>query len=243
MPKVTDPALLQQLNGQQPGGMVQISPSDPKLPGQVAGQVLSNEQARVNIEQDRATAPWVLRKQKADALEAEAKLKKQTAKTQLTPQKLKDVRIDALNKIILARKLKDRSRNDWFATGFLAPTMSKMGGTSARGVQAGADTLKSGGALSEVLKLTAANGGKIPFAPMSNSDVELISRNVANLDVGQPDADFQAAVQQYEDAYRRAFIGAKGSQKALRDALVKLGLEKGQAKSTANDGWSIEEVR
>lgn len=94
-----------------------------------------------------------------------------------------------------------------------------------------------------MLKMTAANGGKNPFTPMSNGDVELISRNVANLDVGQPDADFQAAVQQYEDAYRRAFIGAKGSQKALRDALVKLGLEKGQAKTTANDGWSIEEVR
>lgn len=231
MPKVTDPALLSQLNS---GGMVQIAPGSPTIPGQVAGQNISNAQASENLNQDRAAAPWVLRKTKADALNAEAALRKQQAGASLTPDKLKAVRVDALNKIILARQLKEKSRNGWFATGFLAPTMSGVGGSAARDVQAKADTLKAGGALAEVLKLTAANGGKNPFQPMSNSDVELISRNVANLDIGQSDEEFQRAVDQYESAYRRGFLGARGSQKALQDALVKLGLEKRVAKPAQN---------
>lgn len=222
---------------------VQIKGANTLLPGQVASQNINNAQASENLNQDRATAPWVLRKTKAEALNAEAAWRKNQAGTTLTPDKLKAVRVDALNKIILARQLKDKSRNGWFATGFMAPTMSGFGGTAARDVQAKADTLKAGGALAEVLKLTAANGGKNPFQPMSNSDVELISRNVANLDIGQSDGEFQRATDQYEGAYSRAFLGANGSQKALRDALVKLGLEKRATKPTQNDGWKIEEVK
>ncbi|HKR17662.1 hypothetical protein [Rhizorhapis sp.] len=176
---------------------------------------------------DAKIEPWRARKVQADALTAEANLKKLQAGTQMTPDKLESVRRDAVNKIITARMLKDRSQNEWFATGFLAPTMSQWGGTNARGVQAGADTLKAGGALAEVLKLTAANGGKNPFQPMSNSDVELISRNTANLDIGQPDKDFQNAVQQYENAYHNAFIGAGGNEGELeRYVSKKIGAKK-----------------
>lgn len=203
----------------QGGQPVQISPADPKIPGAMDATAASTANTRQQMSQRAALSPYQLREAAAKAAIAEANLKKMQAGSTLTSDKLKSVRQDAVNKIQLARKLKGRSRNEWFATGFGAPTMAGFGGTAARGVQAGADTLKAGGALAEVLKLTAANGGKNPFQPMSNSDVELIARNTANLDIGQPDKDFQSAVQQYEDAYRRAFIGAGGDINALNARL------------------------
>ena len=217
MPEITDPRILSRLNaGPQP---VQIAGPDPKIPGQIESTAASVANTRQQMGQRQALAPFQLREAAARASLAEQNLKKAQAGTTMTPDKLKSVRQDAINKIMLARKLKDASKNQWFATGFLAPTLSEVGGTSARGVQAGADTLKAGGALAEILKLTAANQGKNPFTPMSNADVELIARNTANLDIGQPDPDFQSAVQQYEDAYTRGFIGAGGDINALNARL------------------------
>lgn len=197
-----------------------VGPSDPKIPGQMDSTAASTARTRQQTDIANQLLPYQLRKTKAEAEAAEAKLKKDKAATALTPDKLKGVRADAVNKILLARQLQDRSKNDWFATGFLAPTMSGFGGTNARGVQAGADTLKAGGALAEILKLSAATG-KNPFTPMSNSDVELIARNTANLDIGQPDVDFQSAAKQYEDAYTRGFQGAGGNMDELRRYLAK----------------------
>ena len=207
----------------QGGGVVQIAGPDPKLAGQMAGQALNNQRTQQGINRQDQLTPWQVRGAKAQALKAERDLAAAQAGSAITPDKLKAVRVDALNKIITARRLTSQSRDGWFATGFLAPTAAKIGGTPARSAQAMADTLKSGGALSEILKMTAATG-KNPFTPMSNSDVDLISRNLANLDIGQSDADFQRQVGTYEGAYRRAWKGAKGSDRALLDALNKLGL-------------------
>ena len=177
----------------QAGGVIPVTGPDPKLAGQMAGQSLNNRQTQQGINRQDQLTPWQVRAAKAQALKSEAELARSTASTALTPDKLKAVRVDALNKIITARRLANQSRDGWFATGFLAPTAAKIGGTPARSAQAMADTLKSGGALSEILKMTAATG-KNPFTPMSNSDVDLISRNVANLDIGQSDTDFQRQV-------------------------------------------------
>lgn len=205
------------------GGITQIAPADPRLPAQVQGAQLNNQQTQGDIARQSQLTPWQVRTARAQALKAEGDLAKANAGTQITPDKLKAVRVDALNKIIAARKLKNMSRDNWFSTGFLAPTLAGVGGTNARSAQGLADTLKAGGALAEVLKMTQATG-KNPFTPMSNSDVDLISRNIGNLDIGQRDGDFQGQVGQYEGAYRRAWKGAKGNDRALLDALNKLGL-------------------
>lgn len=236
------------LAGPAQGGMTQLGGLDPMKPLQRRATEVGIARTTQDMDAQAQLTPLQVVKARADAEAArlgvelkKSELKKTQAGTTLTPDKLKAVRVDALNKIILARQLKDKSRNGWFATGFMAPTMSGFGGTAARDVQAKADTLKAGGALAEVLKLTAANGGKNPFQPMSNSDVDLISRNVANLDIGQSDEEFQRATDQYEGAYSRAFLGANGSQKALRDALVKLGLEKRTAKPRQNGPTRIND--
>lgn len=219
----------------QQRGVIPITGPDPKLAGQMEGQSLNNQQTQQGINRQDQLTPWQIRAAKAQALKSEAELAQSQASTALTPDKLKAVRVDALNKIITARRLANQSRDGWFATGLFAPTAAKIGGTPARSAQAMADTLKSGGALSEILKMTAATG-KNPFTPMSNSDVDLISRNLANLDIGQSDADFQRQVGTYEGAYRRAWKGAKGSDRALIDALNKLGLANPQERQMLQGG-------
>lgn len=206
----------------QGNGITQIGGADPRLPAQVEAAGLGNQQTRQQMGQTAQMAPLQMREQVAKTGLAEANLNKERAGTALTPDKLKSVRVDALNKIITARRLQNMT-GDWFATGFAAPTLSKVGGSNARTAKGLADTLAAGGALAEVLKLSQATG-KNPFTPMSNSDVDLISRNIANLDTGQSDAEVRRQAGTYEGAYRRAWKGAKGNDRALLDALNKLGL-------------------
>jgi len=205
-------------------GFTQISPADPRLPAQVESTQLGNQRTRQQMGQDAAIAPLQVREQRAKTIKAERDLAAQGEPGKLTPEALKSVRLDAAKKFLLARQLKKKSEEGLFATGFMAPTMAGWGGTNAADVEAGAGTLKAGGALAEILKLTAQNGGKNPFTPMSNSDVDLIARNVANLDVKQTDKTFQQSVGAYEGAYKRGFMGAGGNYNALLRQLDKLGL-------------------
>jgi len=233
---VSDPSLIARLNGSGSPQPIQIAPGDPKLPGQMQGQALDNR-----LKERELNKPQILDNgqmfdpHRGRAVPIPGYVPKGPPKPTVTPDQMKAVRVDALNKIITARRLANQSRDGWFATGFLAPTAAKIGGTPARSAQAMADTLKSGGALSEILKMTAATG-KNPFTPMSNSDVDLISRNLANLDIGQSDADFQRQVGTYEGAYRRAWKGAKGNDRALLDALNKLGLATPQERQMLQGG-------
>lgn len=137
-----------------------------------------------------------------------------------TADQLRLGRIDALDKIIAAQDAVGLSKNKYFSTGFLAPTMANFGGTPARSVQAKTSTLKSAGALKDIIAMAQANGGKNPLTPMSNSDVELIASGKANLDIGQDDQSFQDAVGLYEDAYRRAFQAAGGKPQELPAAVA-----------------------
>ena len=217
-------------------GIIQIAPGDPKLPGQIHGQALDNQLKLRDLNKPQILDNGqMFDPRRGRAVPIPGYVPKGVAKPTVTPDQMKAVRVDALNKIITARRLANQSRDGWFATGFLAPTAAKIGGTPARSAQAMADTLKSGGALSEILKMTAATG-KNPFTPMSNSDVDLISRNLANLDIGQSDQDFQRQVGTYEGAYRRAWKGAKGNDRALLDALNKLGLATPQERQMLQGG-------
>ena len=50
MPEITDPRLLQRLNTPAPtGGMVQIAPGNPTLPGQIQGQGLTNAEKAATL--------------------------------------------------------------------------------------------------------------------------------------------------------------------------------------------------
>ena len=137
-----------------------------------------------------------------------------------TAEQMRQARIDALDKINAARDAINLSKNSWFATGFLAPTMSNFGGTPAKTVQARTQTLKAGGSLKDIIAMSQANGGKNPLTPMSNSDVELIASGRGNLDIGQNDSAFQDEAAKYEDAYARGFQAAGGDPKHIEEALA-----------------------
>lgn len=191
-------------------------PNPTVAPGVVQGQAqIAGAEAAARGAVEREIAAFKTQ-QDLVKLQEELRLKREADKPQpLSPEAMQSARLDAMDKIALARRLRSKSSNDWFATGFLANTMSNFGGTPATTVKAGAGTLRSGGAIANILKATQANGGKNPFTPMSNSDVDLIANNTANLDIGQQDSDFQQAVGLYEDAYRNAYIGAGGDPNKL----------------------------
>lgn len=134
---------------------------------------------------------------------------------------LDKVRIEALNKIKLARSLKERSKNGWFATGFGAETAAGLGGwTTAGSVQKDVSTLSAAGALQNIMELTEKLG-KNPLTPISNTDFKALGDSIANLDIGQPDEQFQRNVTTIEDMYKRAYEGAGG--KSLEEDLKALG--------------------
>jgi len=140
----------------------------------------------------------------------------------LTPQQQVELRGDALNKIRLARSLKERSANGWFATGFGAQTMQKLGSwTSAGNVAADVESLRAGGALQRVMELSRLNGGKNPLTPLSNSDLKALGDSLANVDPTQGDEQFQRNVGTVEDLYRRAFLAAGGTEEQLQQELAK----------------------
>lgn len=90
-------------------------------------------------------------------------------------------------------------------------TRDWLGGTAASDINADIGTLKSGGALTDILKMTQETG-KNPFTPMSNSDVDLIARNKGNLDQAQSPKNFFANLGNYERAYTNAYGGAVGKR-------------------------------
>lgn len=153
------------------------------------------------------------------AMAAEAALKQMQAKqaqteTQtrdpLNPTALGRMSADAMAKLQTIDRIKRNADSGLLPTiGFGAETVAGIGGTPAKDVATDLGNLKAGGALAEVLKMSQ-DTGRNPFTPMSNSDVELISRNIANLDQGQSRENFDANLKNYQDAYTRAYAGAEG---------------------------------
>lgn len=187
-----------------------------------AGKAISNDRAAFDLRQAQALAAAQRRKAAAEAALAETNLA--TAKNKadangLNPGKLRDVRIDAASKINTIRAIRRELDSMSFpnVTGVgLGDWMKAIPGTGARGIDAKIKNLQAGGALAEVLKMSAQTG-RNPFTPMSNSDVQLISQNIGNLDQGQGLHDFIGQLDAYERAYGNAFVGAGGSRKLLSD--------------------------
>ncbi|WP_372732234.1 hypothetical protein [Novosphingobium sp.] len=130
------------------------------------------------------------------------------------PQKsnadLELIRNEAIDKIRLARSLRQRSRTGLFTTGLGAGLARNIGGTAAYDVNADVETLKSAGALQRIMELAQASGGKNPLTPLSNSDFKALSDSLANLDTAQSDEQFERNVKRVEDLYERAFRSAGG---------------------------------
>jgi hypothetical protein len=174
----------------------------------------NTQRTRQQIEQ--ANALFEAQKREAEAKAMIAQLQAQQtqaeveSKDPLNQQALQSVSSDAMSKLQTIDRIRNNIDDAWLpAVGFGAETAAQIGGTNARNVQADIGSLKAGGALSEVLKMSQATG-KNPFTPMSNSDVELIARNTANLDQGQSPGNFNSNLGNYRNAYTKAYAGAEG---------------------------------
>ncbi len=128
-----------------------------------------------------------------------------------TPQAMDNARQEALSKIKLARTLRKRSKEDWF-TGGGWQTLSGVPFIGQRQFDFAKDTetLKHAAALQRIMEMSAANGGKNPLTPLSNSDFQALASSLTSLDPGQSDEQFQTNLDVIEDLYRRMYQGAGG---------------------------------
>lgn len=134
-------------------------------------------------------------------------------KPPLSPEQRISIQREALQKLQVLERLRDRSKNGWFATGFGASTASNIAGTPASDQYADVDIVANAGALTRVMELAKENGGKNPLTPLSGEDFKAISKSVTNLDPSQSDANFQRNVDTYKDIYLRAYEAAGGKLK------------------------------
>lgn len=183
---------------------------DPRIPLEVQGKGLQNQKTVQDIQFDR---------QRANNEQVRLNLELRDKGLEVGPggkigpvqrldvNELSRIRDEAHANLGILDDLGKGSKK-WFGTGFLAPTMAKFGGTTAAGQEVNASRLKSTAALNKIMEMAKVNGGKNPLTPMSNSDVDLIANTTANLDVRQPDEDYQKNVQRYRDFYWKTFTAA-----------------------------------
>lgn len=128
-----------------------------------------------------------------------------------TPADMASVRSEAIDKIRLARTLQQRSRDGWFTTGIGSGVAGMFKGSPAYDLAQDTETLKNAGALTRIMEMSKANGGKNPLTPLSNSDFQALASSLSNLEPGQSDEQYQHNVQRVIDLYGRAYQGAGGA--------------------------------
>lgn len=175
---------------------------------------MGNDRERLAMERERiamARQQQQLQVQEQQAKNAQAATELQ-AKDPYNPQQFESSANDAMNKLRTIDRIRRNYQESTLPSiGLGAETVAGYGGTGAANVKAGLDELKAGGALNEVMKMTQATG-KNPFTPMSNSDVDLIAKNISGVTQSQSPGDFFEAIKPYQDAYTRAYAGAVGGQ-------------------------------
>ena len=213
--KVTDPALLAILNGGDPVAIP--LPASPQQQRDNSRQDALDRQAAA----DRAESARLARQNAEFEREKffrthnqDGTLKKapDVVDQPLTPDQLAAVRAEAERKIGLLDSLSARSAS-WLspgATGAGANWLKYLGGTPAFDQAADVETVSAAGALTKVMEMAKANGGKNPLTPLSEGDFANIAKSISNLDVGQSDAQFQKNARTYRDIYSRALRGAGG---------------------------------
>lgn len=167
----------------------------------------------------------------------------QSEQTTPTTDELAAARADALRFAGIAKELERSSKEDWFSTGFLAPTLSGYGGTAANTVKANVETLKQGGALKTLLEMSQKTGKNL-LTPMSNSDVQLLSgAKQPPLDIGMRDTDFQSNARQYFNTYKNAYVAAGGSEKQFYTDLARLQGRASGSQKAKYSGISVERIK
>ena len=131
----------------------------------------------------------------------------------LSDQDKSEVKSEALTKLKLIKRLGDRSREGWFATGFGATTAGGIPGTTAYDVKNDTATVSNSGALQRIMEMAKTNGGKNPLTPLSNADFQALSQSVSNLDPAQSDEQYQRNLGVYKDIFTRAYVAAGGDPK------------------------------
>lgn len=202
-------------------------PADPTEPYKAQGAQLDNQGKAADIQNDAERLRLererlLLARQNAD-IEAQLKAaqlaeenRKAAAADPYNAQQLSSAATDAREKLESITRIGQFYKNSNLPViGTGAETLAQYGGTGAANVEAELGTLKAGGALSEILKMSQATG-KNPFTPMSNSDVELIARNKGNLSQKSGPDSFFPNLGNYQKAYTNAYVGARGQQ-ALND--------------------------
>lgn len=193
----------------------------PQMQGQIENTAANAARTRQSMAIDQRE---IALKERNANLEAQVKAaqlaeeqRKAAAADPYNAQQLSSSAGDAMNKLEAISRIGNAYQDSNMpVVGFGAETLSGIGGTGAASVQADLDSLKAGGALTEVLKMSQATG-KNPFTPMSNSDVELIARNIGNLSQRPDGKTFFSNLGNYKQAYTNAYVGSRGAQ-ALNEA-------------------------
>lgn len=206
-----------------PQGAVPIGPPNQKYPYEVQQAATNVRKTNADMAND-AERLRISRQQLAlqqQQAEREARNDaEERAKETLSPEQLAAVRAEAQMKLQKLDSLIERSKNNYFATGMGTNGVSVLGiplipgkdnpGSNAYDQQRDVDTVASAGALTKVMEMAAANGGKNPLTPLSEGDFANIAKSITNLDIGQSDEQFQKNANEYRDIYRRALRGAGG---------------------------------
>lgn len=162
----------------------------------------------------------------------------------LTPDQKNSAREDIVNRIILARQLKETTKG-LTGTGALGPFWSYLpiGGTRTKDAEAIASNLKQKGALASILDLLKQTGGKNPFTPMSQGETEIISgAKMPPIGVGLSDEVNIQSANEIERLGKKAYRSLGFSDAQLKADLERLS-GRAQASNQANAGVKVERVR
>lgn len=138
----------------------------------------------------------------------------------MNPDGMRAIRQDAVTKINQIRQLRAQIEGMNFpnVTGAgLGDWLKHIPGTSSRGVSNSLGQISAAGALATALQMAKNNGGKNPLTPMSNSDIQMISNITAALDQGQSYTDLKHQLDNAEQAFGHAYVGAGGDPSHLLD--------------------------
>lgn len=191
-----------------------VIPPNP-IAARQAGATLDNTMARTGAigKSNAINAERLAIDKERLRIDREAERAKSEAADPYSRQNLDATIADAMSKLEAISRIGRAHKNSVLPiTGFGAQTLAGIGGTGAASANTDIESLIAGGALSEVLRLSAQTG-KNPFTPMSNSDVQLIARNRGNLSQASDPATFFANLKNYQRAYTQAYLGGKGMKR------------------------------
>jgi len=192
--------------GYIPGRPKPISPAEQqRLDLSERGDVRAERSAaRADAAAERAAAAA-----ERQALIEERKLNPQTP---TTPALQESARKEALAKILLARQLGERSKEDSFVGGgWQSFSGIPFVGQAPKDFAADTATLSNAAALQRIMEMAATNGGKNPLTPLSNSDFQALASSLTNLDPGQSDEQYQRNLKVPVELYERMYRNSGGT--------------------------------